>query len=207
VLKRRFKLIKQGLDDGAVLSDLNDVSSGSATNGQTIVWNGTAWVPGDVGDISGTLASTDISDFTEAAQDAAGAMAALTGVGVDLVYDDGAATLVANLDISNLTADATPDTGADYVATYDDSAGTHKKVLLSAIGGSSSPLTTKGDLYGYDSSDARIPIGTDGYILTADSAQTLGLKWAANAATVDFDVILTAGGEVLIDAAGNVMTT
>lgn len=46
-------------------------------------------------------------------------------------------------------------------------------------GGSSSPLTTKGDLYGFTTVDARIPIGTDGQVLTADSAQALGLKWAA----------------------------
>lgn len=45
--------------------------------------------------------------------------------------------------------------------------------------GSSSPLTTKGDLYGFSTVDARIPIGTDGQVLTADSAQALGLKWAA----------------------------
>jgi hypothetical protein len=47
--------------------------------------------------------------------------------------------------------------------------------------GAVSPLTTKGDLYGFGSSDARIPIGTNGHILTADSAETLGLKWAAPA--------------------------
>jgi hypothetical protein len=47
--------------------------------------------------------------------------------------------------------------------------------------GATSPLTTKGDLYGFGTSDARIPIGTNGHILTADSAQTLGLKWAAPA--------------------------
>lgn len=45
--------------------------------------------------------------------------------------------------------------------------------------GAVSPLTTKGDLYGFGSSDARIPIGTNGHVLTADSTQTLGLKWAA----------------------------
>jgi hypothetical protein len=44
-------------------------------------------------------------------------------------------------------------------------------------GGGSSPLTTKGDVYGYDSADARIPIGTNGQAFIADSAQTLGLKW------------------------------
>jgi hypothetical protein len=47
--------------------------------------------------------------------------------------------------------------------------------------GAVSPLTTKGDLYGFGSSDARIPIGTNGHILTADSTQTLGLKWSAPA--------------------------
>jgi hypothetical protein len=46
-----------------------------------------------------------------------------------------------------------------------------------AVGGSS-PLTTKGDLYGFSTLDARIPIGTNNQVLTADSAQALGLKWA-----------------------------
>jgi hypothetical protein len=44
--------------------------------------------------------------------------------------------------------------------------------------GSSSPLTTKGDLYGFSTLDARVPIGTNNQVLTADSAQALGLKWA-----------------------------
>lgn len=46
--------------------------------------------------------------------------------------------------------------------------------------GSSSPLTTKGDLYGYSTVDARIPVGTNGQVLTADSTQALGVKWATN---------------------------
>ena len=46
-----------------------------------------------------------------------------------------------------------------------------------AVGGGS-PLTTKGDLYGYSTTDARVPIGTNGQVLQADSAQALGLKWA-----------------------------
>lgn len=49
----------------------------------------------------------------------------------------------------------------------------------SAGGGSAnSPLTTKGDIWGFSSTDARIGVGTNGYVLTADSAQTLGVKWA-----------------------------
>jgi hypothetical protein len=46
-----------------------------------------------------------------------------------------------------------------------------------------SPLTTKGDLIGYSTVNARIPIGTDTHVLTADSAQTLGLKWALGGMT------------------------
>lgn len=42
-----------------------------------------------------------------------------------------------------------------------------------------SPLTTKGDLWGFDTEDDRIPVGTDDHVLTVDSAQALGVKWAA----------------------------
>src|SRR6478609_1125386 len=52
-------------------------------------------------------------------------------------------------------------------------------LTITATGGGSSPLTTKGDLYTHDATvDARLPVGTDGQVLTADSAQTLGIKWA-----------------------------
>ena len=49
-----------------------------------------------------------------------------------------------------------------------------------AVGGGS-PLTTKGDVYGFSTVDARIPIGANNTVLTADSTQALGLKWAAPA--------------------------
>lgn len=40
-------------------------------------------------------------------------------------------------------------------------------------------VTTKGDLLGFDSAADRVPVGTNGQVLTADSTQALGLKWAA----------------------------
>jgi hypothetical protein len=57
--------------------------------------------------------------------------------------------------------------------------------------GSSSPLTTKGDLYGFSTVDARLPVGTDTYVLTADSSEALGVKWAAG---VSVPVAETDGG-------------
>ncbi len=68
----------------------------------------------------------------------------------------------------------------DVIQVYSGSAWVTKS-------GGSSPLTTKGDLYTYSTTDARLPVGTNGHTLVADSAAATGLKWAAP----------TGGGKVL----------
>lgn len=67
----------------------------------------------------------------------------------------------------------------DNGATWDD---------VTPVGGSSSPLTTKGDLWGYSTVDARVPAGSDGQVLAADSAQARGIKWTAPGITTRSDV-------------------
>lgn len=53
------------------------------------------------------------------------------------------------------------------------------------FGGFASPLTTKGDLHGYTSTgDARVPVGTNGHVLTADSSATAGVSWKPASVTL-----------------------
>jgi len=58
--------------------------------------------------------------------------------------------------------------------------GTDLEFAAAAAGGT---VTTKGDLEGFDTVANRIPVGTNGQVLTADSAEALGLKWATAAAS------------------------
>lgn len=53
---------------------------------------------------------------------------------------------------------------------------------LAALAALATPLTTKGDLYGYAAAPARLPVGVDGQVLVADSAQTTGLRWMTSSA-------------------------
>lgn len=48
-------------------------------------------------------------------------------------------------------------------------------ITLSSTG--TSPLTTKGDLFGFSTVDDRFPVGVDGQVIQADSAQALGVKY------------------------------
>jgi hypothetical protein len=54
-------------------------------------------------------------------------------------------------------------------------------IFFNTDAGGGSPLTTKGDLYGFSTLDARVPIGANNTVLTADSNESLGLKWATPA--------------------------
>ena len=57
------------------------------------------------------------------------------------------------------------------------------------VGGGSSPLTTKGDLYTFDTADARLGVGANGTVLTADSVEATGLKWATPSAASGLTLI------------------
>lgn len=89
------------------------------------------------------------------------------------------------------------DPNADRILFWDDSAGSFQYLslgtnlsitgtTLNATGsGGASPLTTKGDLHTFSTVDARLGVGANGQVLTADSTQATGLKWATVSGTGD----------------------
>jgi len=96
-------------------------------------------------------------------------------------------------------AGAVPDPGS--------SAGTTKFLredATFAVPAGSLSVTTKGDLQGFSTVAARIPIGADTQVLVADSTQTLGLKWAAPAS--GFANPMTTKGDIIGAATGGTAT-
>jgi len=116
----------------------------------------------------------------------------------DLVKDGAAAIRTLGSSIDTTTKNLNPETTTGDIAYRSATANVNTRLGLGTAGqvlrvnsgatapewattADQTPLTTKGDLFGFDTADARIPVGTNGYVLTADSAETLGLKWAAPA--------------------------
>ncbi len=96
-------------------------------------------------------------------------------------------------------------------------------ITAAANGGSASPLTTKGDLYTFSTVNDRLGVGTDGQVLTADSAEATGLKWATGGGSAggadtqiqfnsvgafagDAEFVYTNSGGIATFALGNGMT-
>ena len=69
-------------------------------------------------------------------------------------------------------------------------------------------LTTKGDLHGYSDTNTRVPIGDDDQVLTADSGEALGLKWAATSggANTALSNLSSVAVNATIDMNSNILT-
>ena len=72
--------------------------------------------------------------------------------------------------------------------------------------GAVSPLTTKGDLYTFSTSDARLGVGANGTTLVADSSEATGLKWATAASggmTLIAETVATASTGITYSSLGS----
>jgi len=99
--------------------------------------------------------------------------------------------------------------GRKAAGNIDDLSAAEVLTLINVeAGATGSPLTTKGDLYVRDgTSDARLGIDSapDNYVLTTDSGETTGMKWAATKLLADTTVNFVATDtsaeiQALIDA-------
>jgi hypothetical protein len=61
-----------------------------------------------------------------------------------------------------------------------------------------STLTTKGDILGFSIENIRVPVGTDDYVLTADSTEDAGIAWKAASGGGSGDLL--ADGSVPVDS-------
>lgn len=59
---------------------------------------------------------------------------------------------------------------------------------------SSSPLTTKGDIWVFGTGDSRLPVGSDGQVLLADSTQSLGLRYGTVTASAAYQIGVNSSG-------------
>jgi len=68
------------------------------------------------------------------------------------------------------------------------------KIPLEGSSGGSSPLTTKGDLYTYSTTNDRLGIGSNGQVLSADSTASTGNKWTYVTKEETFPIALCSTG-------------
>jgi len=112
----------------------------------------------------------------------------------DLVKDGAAAIRTLGNSIDTTTKNLNPETTTGDIAYRSATANTNTRLPIGSAGQvltvaagvpswatptDQTPLTTKGDVFTFSTVDARLGVGANGTVLTADSAETTGLKWVA----------------------------
>lgn len=182
----------------------------------TIKGNNTAGTANAL-DLTQTQVTAELNQFTTTLQ---GVVPGSGGGSTNFLRADGTWAVPVDTGITQLTGDVTAGPGSgSQAATIANLAVTNAKIANATIdlttkvtgalpianGGTGqttanpafnalSPLTTKGDLLSFSTVNARLPVGTDGQVVTADSGQALGVKWATIASSTNGNVRAPEGG-------------
>lgn len=174
-------VLKKKNDAGAVSSLEPPVASVFGRTGAVTAQNGD-YTPAQVGaDPSGTASA-----------------AIATHVGLSDPHTQYAldSDLTAKEDVANKSTDGTLAANSDTL--YPSQKAVRTYVLANA---GASPLTTKGDLYTFDTGNQRLPVGANGKVLSANSAEATGLEWVDQ-----FTFTGTADRALRTDASGDLET-
>jgi hypothetical protein len=128
------------------------------------------WINNDQGDITGITATSPLTG--------GGTSGAITvGIQASSTTQSGAVQLTDSTSSTSTTTAATPNS----VKTAFDTATTANTTANAAI--AKAIVDAKGDLIAATAADtvSRLAIGTNGQVLTADSAETTGMKWSTPA--------------------------
>lgn len=146
---------------------------------------------------TGTQTASTISDFAETTRDTMGT-ALVAGTGIAITVNDGADTITIDATGGGSVPDATTSVKG-VVQLAGDLGGTAASPTVPGLSGkvALSTIDAKGDLLVGTANDtiSKVGVGSNGQVLTADSTQTAGVKWATPSAGA------TVGAAVYLNAA------